>query len=117
MFKELKNVRQNEGEPRRRIFTCDNLSLTVWQQNDSLKSFQICYEDNGEAMLFSWDADKGFSNRIIDQGESRLFKHKMAAVPLANKSFNKEPMLSRLKSNKNAQIPSFEFILNKISSY
>ena len=45
MLKELKDVRQNAGDPFRRIFNGDQLSLILWCEDEIIVAFQINYKD------------------------------------------------------------------------
>ncbi len=115
MFKEIKNVRQNEGEPHRRIFQSEKLSLTMWFKEELICCFQISYEEDSKPLVFTWDEDKGCSNKVIDEGESRSFRHKVSAVPIAQKVLNKGLLSSVFQEAFKLQsFPFSDMILNKI---
>ena len=93
MLKELKNIRQNEGDPYRRIFNGEKLSLIIWYEGNIMTGFQLNYEFQREQLSLTWDSNTGFSHKTVDDGEGRPFKHKMSAVTLIDKEFNKDFIL------------------------
>ena len=81
---EFANVRQIPGEPRRRWFTCEDLELVVWcDESDGPVGFQLCYKNGGSEYALTWDPDRGFSHKIIDDGERRPGKHKATPILVA----------------------------------
>ena len=78
---EFTNVRQIPGEPRRRWFTCEDLELVVWfDESDDPMGFQLCYKNGGSEYAVTWNPDRGFSHKMIDDGEQRPGKHKATPI-------------------------------------
>ncbi len=51
MLRELKQVRQHKGEPRRRWFNDDYFDLIVWfSEKDSISGFQLCCDKEEMSM-------------------------------------------------------------------
>ena len=81
---EFANVRQIPGEPRRRWFTCEDLELVVWcDESGGPIGFQLCYNNGGSEYALTWNPDRGFSHKIVDDGEQRPGKHKATPILVA----------------------------------
>lgn len=115
MLKEIKNVRQNDGEPFRRIFNGDSFYLIVWfddKQND-VCGYQLLYEYDGEKRSIAWQEESGLSFNIVDDGENRPQKHKMAPIMASTDQSIDECIISELKKEcKNMEF----YIVDKIIS-
>lgn len=66
---EFHNVRQIEGEDRRRLFTDDDYSLYVWYHEGVISGFQLCYDKRGSEMAFMWTDAHGYAHYAVDAGE------------------------------------------------
>ncbi len=88
MLEEVKNVRQNSGEPRRRWFKDRALDLIVWYDGDTIIGFQLCYKSHAGEHALTWEHDAGVSHRLVDDGEGRLQHHKMTPLLLPNGPFD-----------------------------
>jgi hypothetical protein len=72
MFYEIMNVRQIEGEPKRRWFVDGDLELIIWLgEGDRIVGFQLCYEKEKVPKALTWQEDKGFLHSGIDDGDLR----------------------------------------------
>lgn len=70
MLRELRNVQQVPGEPRRRWFFCQDLDLVAWEDEDgSILGFQLAYDKHRNEHSISWRRDRGFSHYVVDDGE------------------------------------------------
>lgn len=70
MLKEAKNVRQIEGEPRRRWFDDEYFDLIVWfDKDDSIWGFQLCYDREYKPRALTWTKAYGYKHTGIDNGE------------------------------------------------
>lgn len=99
MFREIKQVRQIQGEPTRRWFTADLLELIVWlEKEDIILAFQLCYEVDGDPKALTWDSRSGFLCSGVDDGDIRFGKHKRTPVLVANGKFNKREILTLFNS-------------------
>lgn len=71
MLKELKNVRQIDGEPRRRWFEDEYFDLIIWLEKDeSVWGFQLCYDREHKPRALTWTKKSGYKHAGIDDGES-----------------------------------------------
>ncbi len=70
MLKEAKNVRQIEGEPRRRWFDDGYFDLIVWfDKDESIWGFQLCYDREKKPRALTWTKKYGYKHTGIDNGE------------------------------------------------
>ncbi len=75
-LREIPGIRQHEGEPHRRWFSCASADLYVWQDDEGrLTSFELCYDKPGDEHALRWRADVGFEHTRIDDGEHSPFKN------------------------------------------
>lgn len=69
-FRELADVRQHVGEPKRRWFVGPGMDLIVWfDEWDRPFKFQLCYEVWLSEYALTWEAGRGFNHARIDSGE------------------------------------------------
>ncbi len=80
MLREIRRVRQVEGEAHRRWFSSSRLDLFVWYgASEAPVGFQLCYDKDGWERALTWNAPDRFSHEVVDDGEGRLalpFPHK-----------------------------------------
>lgn len=116
MLFEQKDVKQNEGEPFRRVFIDDYFDLYVWisETNEPI-GFQLCYEKtlNERALSF---INGNYSHTGIENGDNDL----LGGIPLlmADGEFGKYEILKRFiaESNKiDSRIRNY--VINKIKEY
>jgi len=70
MLKEEKNVRQIEGDPRRRWFADEYFDLIVWfDKDDSIWGFQLCYDRERKPRALTWTRQYAYKHTGIDNGE------------------------------------------------
>lgn len=70
MLRELRNVQQVKGEPRRRWFFCHDIDLVVWlEESGSICGFQLAYDKHRNEHSVAWHKECGFSHYIVDDGE------------------------------------------------
>jgi hypothetical protein len=83
MLREIADVKQNPGEPRRRWFSDENFDLIVWEPaGGGVAGFQLCYEKGGDQRAATWFPDSGLCNCAVDNGEDRPGKPKSAPILL-----------------------------------
>lgn len=81
MLREISDVRQIPGDPRRRWFTDETFDLIVWEYRaGGIAGFQLCYDNGGDQRALSWFPDGGLRHCAVDTGESRPGKPK--GVPI-----------------------------------
>ena len=79
MLKEVKNVRQDDSEPLRRIFNGTDLYIITWE-DDVLVAYQLIYNKNFQKYILRWEKEKGFSHGLVDEGGERPDRHKMSSI-------------------------------------
>ena len=81
MLLEMSNVSQSAGEPPRRWFVSDDLDLLVWCDDSGRPSgFQLCYDKGPSQRALTWQRDRGFSHKAVDEGDRVGGKYK--AIPI-----------------------------------
>ena len=81
MLREVNEVQQVPGEPRRRWFASEALDLIVWEDADRrVTGFQLCYRVDDDEKALTWRAGRGFTHNRVDDGEGRPARHKMSPV-------------------------------------
>jgi Uri superfamily endonuclease len=70
MLTELKNIRQNPGENRRRWFSDEDLDLIVWQaESGRVSAFQLCYDKQRAEHALMWRSGQTLEHYRVDGGE------------------------------------------------
>jgi hypothetical protein len=94
-MKELINVRQIQGEPKRRWFYSEQFDLIVWYNNDELPSgFELCYDKIAKEKSIVWHASGGFAHMAVDGGESRTGRPKASPVLVPDGFFDAKRLYS-----------------------
>lgn len=81
LLREIRNVRQIAGEPRRRWFGCEDLDLIVWyDESGELSSFQLCYDKLRSERALTWEPAAGLQHMAVDDGEGPGLRHKASPI-------------------------------------
>lgn len=99
MLREIHDVRQVPGDPRRRWFSDEDFDLIVWlDPQDRLIGFQLCYDKETEQKALTWLEDDGYRHSRIDDGDN---PGKMKASPVleADGHFDREGIGRRFRKN------------------
>ncbi len=79
---EVRDVRQDPGDYRRRWFTDDHFDLMVWYHADgTVHGFEFSYDKPGYEKALRWFDDRGLSLHAVDTGEQ-------------NPAYNRSPILT-----------------------
>jgi hypothetical protein len=54
MLREMRHIRQNPGEPPRRWFSDDHWDLYIWERDDEIAGFQLCYGKDHYQRALTW---------------------------------------------------------------
>ena len=93
MLREIANVRQIEGEPRRRWFQDEQLDLVVWEDpGQGVFGFQLAYDKQRDEHALTWMAGFGFSHERVDDGEGRPGRYKGTPILVSDGTFNMEDL-------------------------
>lgn len=117
MLRELKNMRQVEGEPRRRWFSDEYFDLIVWlDESNTITSFQLCYDKEERPRALTWHVT-GYLHHGISDGEDHLGKPKSTPILFPDGAFDKAPIADAFVSAA-ASIDGkvSAFVLEKIKS-
>ena len=119
MLREFPNVRQIEGESRRRWFYDDYFDLIVWfNEQEDIVGFELCYDILRAQRALTWHSDTGFSHHRVDNGESRPGKLKASPVLLSNGLFEHEKIAIKFKNaSENIEETISTFVYKKLLEY
>ena len=123
MLRELENVSQHEGEPRRRWFNSRAMDLVLWMDEEGAPSgFQLSYEvslrEPGQRKILTWLSGRGFTHDTLDEGEGRPFRYKMSPVAVPDGVFNQEEVLDRfLAESEGIDNHVREFVAQRLRQY
>ena len=93
MLREIANVRQVEGEPRRRWFQDEQLDLVVWEDPvQGVIGFQLAYDKQRDEHALTWMGGLGFSHERVDNGEGRPGRYKGTPILVSDGTFNMEDL-------------------------
>lgn len=81
LLEEIRAVRQNRGERKRRWFTSVQMDLYVWfGWWGAPVKFQLCYNKHRQEKVLTWSKANGYSHENIDPGEPAGVGHKATAI-------------------------------------
>lgn len=118
-MKELTNVRQIPGEPKRRWFSSNDFDLIVWfSENGTLHGFELCYDKHNKERSIRWSNSAGFQHMAVDDGEQIFGKHKETPILVADGLFDAKQVHSNF-SEVSHSLPDeiADFILTAIKHY
>jgi hypothetical protein len=106
-LREIVNVRQFPGEPKRRWFSSDDIDLIVWLDDSGAPvSFQLCYDKLLSEHALTWKPESGFVHLAVDGGEQRgRFQYKSTPILVADEHFDANRVTSRF-TEVSAQLPT-----------
>ena len=118
MLREIRDVKQVPGEPRRRWFSDENFDLIVWLgPEDQILGFQLCYDKETRQKALTWLNGGGYQHSHIDDGDN---PGKMKASPVleANGRFDREGIGRRFRKNR-GDVPDkiTDCVYEKIMNY
>jgi hypothetical protein len=98
MLAELRDVRQIEGEHRRRWFADDFFDLIVWLGDGGEPvAFQLCYDKEGHQRALTWKAPSSYTHTGIDDGENRPGRYKATPILVADGAFDHSAIGERFR--------------------
>jgi len=116
MLRELAEVRQDPGEPRRRWFADDYFDLIVWfGKPEEIIGFQLCYDKEGEEHALTWRRSMGFSHHRVEDGE-RHRPYKATPILISDGPVN-YPNIAHLFEERSSKMDKkvARFVLGKLS--
>jgi len=119
MLKEVKNVSQTKGEPRRRWFDDEYFDLIVWfEKDDSVWGFQLCYDRERKPRALTWTRQYGYKHAGIDDGENSWGASKNSPVLVEDGLFDSGPVSEKLDAAA-GELPADikTFILGKVREF
>ena len=116
MLTELGDVRQVEGEHRRRWFMDSFFDLIVWlDQGDAIVGFQLCYDKEGDQRALTWKAPDSYTHAAVDDGENRPGRYKATPILVADGAFDHTAIAERFRAESAAVDPAIAaFVYEKL---
>jgi hypothetical protein len=117
LLQEITNLRQIEGDPRRRWFADAVLDLYVWYDDeDNVIQFQICYDKGPGEQALTWKKEQGFIHHAVDDGEGGIYRMKSTPVILEKTRYDggRIPDLIKQHGGK-LEHDLYEFILSRLT--
>jgi hypothetical protein len=89
MLREFANVRQIDGESKRRWFADEYFDLIVWlNDREDIIGFELCYDISRTHRALIWRQDTGYSHHRVDDGEHRPGKMKASPILMSDGRFD-----------------------------
>ena len=89
MLIEIKNIEQDHSGVFRRWFTCDNMDLFVWYNEEcQVDSFQLTFSDLNGEYLVNWSADAGFQYAYPSRDNIEHVTHKASILVQPGRRFS-----------------------------
>jgi len=120
MLREIRGVRQNEGEDIRRWFTDENWDLYVWADpSGKITGFQLCYDKQDREKAFTWFSGRGYSHTKVDFDREVLRPHGLrSSVLVQDGLFDRDGILSRFRAaSRRIDRAVSRFVCRKIEEY
>jgi len=119
MLSEVKEVKQVEGEPRRRWFNSLKLDLIVWLNlMDRVVGFQLCYGKSRDEHALTWKKGEGFVHHRVDDGESNPGTAKQTPILVADGLFHVDEVAASFREESRDIDPEISsFVYEKLLSY
>jgi hypothetical protein len=115
MLREIPEIEQYESEGFRRWFTCAEMDLFVWyDENSRISKFQISANELSSEYLIDWSYEDGLKLGIVDCGKELSLKHKSSSIVLSDNTFNKKILLKYLHYAKRINKEITYFIFKKL---
>lgn len=118
MLREIKEMNQKRGEPKKRWFTSLSMDIFVWlNDDDEIISYQLAYNKPHDEKALLWSKEKGYSHLAVDDG-SHPGKHPGSPLLVADGLVEPDQILSMLKEDKGELTPWIKnFIVSGIEEY
>jgi len=119
MLKEVKNVVQRQGEPRRRWFMSAYFDLIVWyDEGNDISGFELCYGKPTTEKALCWTNQRGYTHHKVDDGELEPLKYKMTPIYVPDGIFEKDAVSEIfLQESQCLEKAVKDYVLGKISEF
>jgi hypothetical protein len=119
MLKEIIDVRQIAGEPRRRWFTDNYFDLIVWVgENKDIEGFQLCYDKGMNERALTWEKPSSYRHNRVDDGEENPLQPKRTPVLVADGMFDSLTVAESFRNeSKRIDTDINKFVYEKLVGY
>ena len=117
MLKEFMDVRQVNGEPKRRWFSDDFFDLIVWSDESGvITGFQLCYDKENRSRALTW-TNKGYLHHGVSEGEDWIGKPKATPILVPDGAFDKAGIADVfVKASADIDQQVSQFVLEKLEN-
>lgn len=120
VMREIKHVRQVEGEPHRKWYASRTFDLIVWfaPGGKEVHGFQLCYRVGHHEKALTWFKGRGFSHKRVDDGETGGSHYKMTPILVPDGVFDKSSIVGLFeKASKDIEEPLRGEVLQLLEEY
>ncbi|GAK59063.1 putative integron gene cassette protein [Candidatus Vecturithrix granuli] len=119
MLKEYTQVRQIQGEDKRRWFADHYFDLIIWYDaKEQIAGFQLCYDITHYHRALTWHRERGYSHNQIDDGENRPGKMKASPILVPDGIFDYPIIAEQFQhASRNIDPEIAAFVYHKILQY
>lgn len=118
MLEEVTQVRQNEGELRRRWFSDQVMDLFLWLNgDDAIVGFQLSYDKPHAEKALSWNLRRGFQHASVDDG-TRPGQHPGSPILVADEELEVERVMQAFRAHAAGLSPEVAlFIVSRVNDH
>lgn len=119
MLKEYTQVRQIQGEDKRRWFADHYFDLILWYDaEEQIAGFQLCYDITRHHRALTWHRERGYSHNQVDDGENRPGKMKASPILVPDGIFDYSIIAEQFQhASRNIDPEIAAFVYKKILQY
>lgn len=119
MLRELPNVSQVNGEPKRRWFADEYFDLIVWSnEKEEVIEFHLHYDINRDERVFCWKYLNSFSHMKVDDGEKSGRLNKATPVFYNGGGIDTNKILTAFANScSKLEYNISNLVLNKLNEY
>jgi len=117
MLHEVKNTRQEPGEPFRKCFSDDYFDLIIWYKvGNHIDGFQLCYDKPLNEHALTWERKKGFFHNKVDTQEEFPHKNRTPILVSDGNFLVKKVMDKFVQNADHLEEATLNFIIQKMES-
>lgn len=115
MLKEIKKVRQIQGEANRRWFNSEEMDLIIWHESGKIVGFQLCYDKKEQEKALSWKPEADLIHQKVDDGESRDGHYKATPILIKNGEYDLKSLKQKFENDaQNIEEVVKQFVLQRL---
>ncbi len=119
MLYEIKHVKQDQDNLRKRWFTDSYFDLFVWYKKDTnrIEAFQLSYDKSYNERALTWKRKGGFMHTRVDDGETNPVSQ-MSPILVSDGIFDNQVIAEQFrKAAVNIDSSAADFVYKKIEEF